>query len=139
MDAMAFPGTPARKLLLGGSATARALGFDPHGAGEFFLGLWLLVKEKAAEVAAYLATLLAALARKADELFPPETLRLWLHVAVTVLLPAALGLLVLYWIARCCCRCCCCCARAAARCRGTVRLLAAKTDRNRALKKTRYP
>ncbi|TVU00093.1 hypothetical protein EJB05_54508, partial [Eragrostis curvula] len=119
MNAMAFPGTPARKLLLGGSATARALGFDPHGAGEFLSSLWQLAKAKAAEAAAYLATLLAALARKADELFPPETrsetLRLWLHVAVTVLLPAALGLLVLYWIARCCCRCCCCCARAAAR------------------------
>ncbi|CAO1939432.1 unnamed protein product [Urochloa humidicola] len=116
---MAFPGeTPARKLLLPGTSTkARsitavgALGFDLDGAGDFLSGLWELVKEKAAELAAYLATLFAALAEKADELFPPETrsetLRQWLHVAVTVVLPAALGALVLFYLARCCCGCCC--------------------------------
>ncbi|KAL6611384.1 hypothetical protein ACP70R_039312 [Stipagrostis hirtigluma subsp. patula] len=115
---MAFMSTLPRKLLPGGSATAQALadgsaalGFDLDGAGVFFSGLWHLVKAKAAELAAYLATVLAALARKADELFPPgtrsETLRSWLHVAVTVVLPASLGALALFCLARCCCRCCC--------------------------------
>lgn len=80
-DAMAFPGTATRKLLSGGgSTTARALGFDD--AGDFFSGLWQFVKTKFAETAAYLATLLAVLARKADEVLPPETrsetLRRWL-------------------------------------------------------------
>ncbi|KAK3127643.1 hypothetical protein QOZ80_7AG0576270 [Eleusine coracana subsp. coracana] len=115
---MAFPGTPARKLLSGGGAiTARALGFDD--AGDFFSGLWQLVKKKTAELAAYLATLLAAVARKADEVLPPETrsetLRRWLYVGVTVVLPAAL---VLFCLARCCCRCCC--AARAARRRGMM-------------------
>ncbi|XP_062190003.1 uncharacterized protein LOC133893047 [Phragmites australis] len=121
---MAFPGTQARKLLAGGSGTARkvasaaALGFDLDDAGHFFSGLWQLIKAKATELAAYTATLLAALARKADELLPPETrsetLRRWLHVAVTVLIPAVLGALALYCLARCCWRCCCS-ARAARR------------------------
>ncbi|CAL5061733.1 unnamed protein product [Urochloa decumbens] len=116
---MAFPGgTPARKLLLPAISASKArgvavgaLGFDLDGAGAFLSGLWELVKAKAAEVVAYLATLFAALAEKADELFPPdtrsETLRQWLHVAVAVVLPAALGALVLLCVARCCWRCCC--------------------------------
>ncbi|RCV13897.1 hypothetical protein SETIT_2G383200v2 [Setaria italica] len=103
---MAFPaGTPARKLLLPGisaKAGSVAVGFDLDGA---------LVKAKAAEILAYLATLFSALAKKVDELLPPdtrsETLRQWLHVAVTVVLPAALGALVLLCVARCCWRCCC--------------------------------
>ncbi|CAN6176125.1 unnamed protein product [Urochloa humidicola] len=116
----------ARKLLLPGiSAKPRsvaavgALGFDLDGAGDFFSGLWELVKAKAAELVAYLTTLFAALAEKVDELFPPgtrsETLRQWLHVALTVALPAALGALVLFYLARCFWRCCCgcCCARGA--------------------------
>ncbi|PUZ72852.1 hypothetical protein GQ55_2G428400 [Panicum hallii var. hallii] len=112
---MAFPATPARKLLLpGSSAVARrvAAGFDLDGAGDFFSGLWQLVRSKAAELVAYLAALFSALARKVDELLPPETrsdtLRQWLHVAVTVALPAALGVLVLFYVARCCWRSCCC-------------------------------
>ncbi|CAL5085481.1 unnamed protein product [Urochloa decumbens] len=121
---MAFPGTPVRKLLLPG-ISARGLGFDlDAGAGDFFSGLWDLIKAKAAEVAAYLATLFAALAEKADEVFPPETrsetLRQWLHVAVTVVLPAALGALVLFCLARCFWRCCCGGAR-----RGAGRMMAA--------------
>ena len=114
---MAFPGTPARKLLLtGSSAVARsvAAGFDLDGAGDFFSGLWQLIKAKVAELVAYLATLFSALARKVDELLPPETrseaLRQWLHFAVTVALPAALGALALLCVARCC-WCCCCRAR----------------------------
>ncbi|KAF7014881.1 unnamed protein product [Triticum aestivum] len=116
---MAFvPEAPAaRKLLLRrGGAVARSLrdaglGFDPDGAGRFLAPLWELIKQKAAELAAFLAGLLAALAKKADELFPPETrsetLAQWVRVGVTVVLPAALGALVLFWLARCCCRCCC--------------------------------
>jgi hypothetical protein len=112
---MALPaaaGTPARKLLLPGisakaGSVAVAVGFDLDGAGDFFSGVWQLVKAKAAEVLAYLATLLSALSEKVDELLPPETrsetLRQWLHVAVTVALPA----LVLLCVARCCWRCCC--------------------------------
>ncbi|OEL25269.1 hypothetical protein BAE44_0013714 [Dichanthelium oligosanthes] len=107
---MALPGTPARKLLLPGSS-ANALGFDLDGAGDFFSGLWQLVKAKAAELVSYLSTLFSALSNKVDELFPPETrpetVRQWLHVAVTVVLPAALGALALFYVARCCCRCCC--------------------------------
>ncbi|PVH65235.1 hypothetical protein PAHAL_2G441500 [Panicum hallii] len=64
---MAFPATPARKLLLpGSSAVARrvAAGFDLDGAGDFFSGLWQLVRSKAAELVAYLAALFSALARK---------------------------------------------------------------------------
>ncbi|CAN6206018.1 unnamed protein product [Urochloa humidicola] len=123
---MAFPGIPARKLLLPGISTkARgvavgALGFDlDSSAGDFLSGLWQLVRSKAAELAAYLATLFSALAEKVDELFPPETrsetLRQWLRVAVTVVLPAALGALVLFCLARCFCRCCCGGARGARR------------------------
>ncbi|KAJ1291793.1 hypothetical protein BS78_02G343800 [Paspalum vaginatum] len=110
---MAFPGTtPARKLLPGGgSATARALGFDLSGAGDFFSGLWQLIKAKAAELVSYLTALFSALAKKVDDLFPPDTrseaLGRWLRVAVTVVLPAALGALVLLCLARCCWRCCC--------------------------------
>ncbi|RLN35252.1 uncharacterized protein C2845_PM03G12380 [Panicum miliaceum] len=108
---MTFPATPARKLLLpGSSAVARRVasaGFDLDGAGDFFSGLWQLVRSKAAELVAYLAALFSALARKVDELLPPETrsetLRRWLHVAVTVALPAALGALALLCVARCCC------------------------------------
>jgi hypothetical protein len=121
---MAFPGTPARKLVPGGFTAARtalaggALSFDFDGAGDFFSGLWQLVKAKAAEVVAYLATLFAALAEKVDEVFPPETrsetLRQWLHVAVTVVVPAVLGALVLL--------CCCCAGRGA---RGGRRFMAA--------------
>ena len=63
---MAFPVTPARKLLLpGSSAVARmraAAGFDLIGAGDFFSGLWQLIKAKVAELVAYLATLFSALA-----------------------------------------------------------------------------
>ena len=125
---MAFPVTPARKLLLtGSSAVARsvAAGFDLDGAGDFFSGLWQLVRAKAAELVAWLAALFSALARKVDELLPPETrsetLREWLHVAVTVALPAALGAFVLLCIARCCWRCCCSCCRA----RGGRRLMVA--------------
>ncbi|XP_002460991.1 uncharacterized protein LOC8081537 [Sorghum bicolor] len=110
---MAFPGSPARKLLPGGftAVAGGSLSFDLDGAGDFFSGLWQLVKAKAAEVVAYLATLFAALAEKADEVFPPETrsetLRQWVHVAVTVVVPAVLGALVLRCVARCCWRCCC--------------------------------
>uniref|UniRef100_A0A0A8XQI0 Uncharacterized protein n=1 Tax=Arundo donax TaxID=35708 RepID=A0A0A8XQI0_ARUDO len=73
MEAMAFPGTPARKLLRGGSAAiaqavadgGAVLGFavDGAGAGDFLSGLWRAVKAKAAEFAAYVATLLARGAR----------------------------------------------------------------------------
>ena len=123
---MAFPVTPARKLLLpGSSAVARmraAAGFDLIGAGDFFSGLWQLIKAMVAELVAYLATLFSALARKVDELLPPETrseaLRQWLHFAVTVALPAALGALALLCVARCCWRCCC-------RARGGRRLMVA--------------
>nr|CAB3458561.1 unnamed protein product [Digitaria exilis] len=89
----------------------RILGVDVDDIGGIFSGLWQIVKAKAAEVVAYLAALFAALGDKVDELFPPETrsetLRQWLHVAVTVVLPAALGALVLLCVARCCWRCCC--------------------------------
>lgn len=105
-DAMAFPVTPARKLLPSGFATARSVGVDLDDIGGFISVLWQLVKAKAAEFVAYLAALFAALAAKVDELLPPETrsetLRQWLHVAVTVVLPAVLGALVLH----------CCCGRA---------------------------
>lgn len=114
---MAFPGAPARKLVPGGFTAARtavaggALSFDLDGAGDFFSGLWQLIKAKAADLVAYLAALFAALAEKVDEVFPPETrsetLRQWLHVAVTVVLPAVLGFLVLCCVGRCCWRCCC--------------------------------
>ncbi|XP_037488908.1 uncharacterized protein LOC119367528 [Triticum dicoccoides] len=116
---MAFvPEAPAaRKLLLrSGGAMTRSLrdaglGFDLDGAGRFLAPLWQLIKQKATELAAFLAGLLAALAKKADELFPPETrsetLAQWVRIGVTVVLPAALGALVLFWLARCCCSCCC--------------------------------
>ncbi|XP_051207209.1 uncharacterized protein [Lolium perenne] len=103
----------ARKLLLpSGAAMARTLGdaglgFDMDGAGHFFSPLWELIKAKFAELAAFFTSLLAALAKKADELFPPETrsetLGHWLRVGITVVLPA----LVLFCLARCCWRCCC--------------------------------
>ncbi|PWZ40767.1 hypothetical protein Zm00014a_037158 [Zea mays] len=126
---MAFPGTPARKIVPGGFTAARtavasggALSFDLDGAGDFFWGLWQLIKAKAAEAAAYLAALFAALAEKADEIFPPETrsetLRQWMRVAVSVVIPALVVALVL-----CCCwRCCCCACR---RTRGGRRFMAA--------------
>ncbi|WVZ66647.1 hypothetical protein U9M48_015837 [Paspalum notatum var. saurae] len=107
---MGFPGThPARKLLRGGgSATAgRALGLDLDGFGDIFSNLWQLVKANAAELLSYVAALFSALATKVDDLFPPDTrseaLGWWLHVAVTVVLPAALGSLLLFCLARCCC------------------------------------
>lgn len=119
---MAFLGTPARKTIPGGFTAARTavasggtLSFDLDGAGDFFWGLWQLVKAKAAEAAAYLAALFAALA---DEIFPPETrsetLRQWMRVAV----PALVVALVL-----CCCWRCCC--RACRRARGGRRFMAA--------------
>ncbi|KAM0838783.1 hypothetical protein ACQ4PT_060739 [Festuca glaucescens] len=117
---MAFvPEAPAaaRKLLLpSGAAMSRTLGdaglgFDLDGAGHFLSPLWELIKAKAAALAAFFTSLLAALAKKADELFPPETrsetLGQWLHVGITVVLPA----LVLLCLARCCWRCCCARAR----------------------------
>ncbi|KAJ0967810.1 hypothetical protein J5N97_024727 [Dioscorea zingiberensis] len=46
--------------------------------------------------------------KKLDEFFPPETraetLKQWLHVGLTIVLPIVLTLLVLYY---CCSRCCC--------------------------------
>ncbi|XP_037481379.1 uncharacterized protein LOC119359173 [Triticum dicoccoides] len=120
---MAFvPEAPAawKLLLRGGGAMTRSLrdaglGFDLDGAGRFLAPLWELIKQKAAELAAFLTGLLAALGKKADELFPPETrsetLAQWVRVGVTVVLPPALGALVLFWLARCCCRCRCCCGR----------------------------
>ncbi|KAF8668688.1 hypothetical protein HU200_051871 [Digitaria exilis] len=118
---MAFPGTnPARKLLPSAFATARnvgagALGVDADDIGGFFSGLWQVAKAKAAELVAYLAALFSALGDKVDELLPPETRSEWLHVAVAVVLPAALGALVLLCVARCCWRCCCGRARGGAR------------------------
>uniref|UniRef100_A0ACD5WQC7 Uncharacterized protein n=1 Tax=Avena sativa TaxID=4498 RepID=A0ACD5WQC7_AVESA len=103
----------ARKLLLpSGAAMARTLGdvglgFDLDGAAHLLSALWELIKAKAAALAAFFASLLAALAKKADELFPPETrsetLSQWLRFGVTVVLPA----LVLLCFLRCCWRCCC--------------------------------
>ncbi|ONM25171.1 uncharacterized protein [Zea mays] len=124
---MAFPGTPARKIVPGGFTAARtavasggALSFDLDGADDFFWGLWQLVKAKAAEAAAYLAALFAALAEKADEIFPPETrsetLRQWMRVAVSVVIPALVVALVL---------CCCCCACRRARGGRRARFMAA--------------
>uniref|UniRef100_A0ACD5ULI2 Uncharacterized protein n=1 Tax=Avena sativa TaxID=4498 RepID=A0ACD5ULI2_AVESA len=103
----------ARKLLLpSGAANTRTLGdaglgFDLDGAGHLLSPLWELIKAKAAELEAFLAGLLTALAKKADQLFPPETrsetLAQWLRFGVTVVLPA----LVLLCFLRCCWRCYC--------------------------------
>ncbi|KAL5198496.1 hypothetical protein ABZP36_002008 [Zizania latifolia] len=92
-----FPETAARKLLLAGGGA---------GAEDSF-GLWELVKAKATEVVVFLAGLLAALAGKAETLFPPGarsvTLRRWVHVAVMVALPAVVGALAVHCLGRCCC------------------------------------
>jgi hypothetical protein len=83
------------------------LGFDLDDAGQFLSPLWELIKAKAAALLAFIAGLFAALAKKVDEFFPPEsrpeTLGQWLRVRLTVVLPA----LVLLCLARCCWRCCC--------------------------------
>ncbi|CAM0906667.1 unnamed protein product [Alopecurus aequalis] len=106
--------TPAARKLLLPSAAAMTrtlgdagLGYDIDGVGRFLSPLWDLIKAKAAAIAAFFTVLLAELAKKADELFPPETrsetLQQWLRVGVTMVLPA----LVLLCLARCCWRCCC--------------------------------
>ncbi|KAK1297492.1 hypothetical protein QJS10_CPB15g01657 [Acorus calamus] len=92
--------------------------------GENFIDTAL---QKLKEVLLFLCNLGGYALKKIDEIFPPETrsetLHRWIHVGKSVVLPVAVGLVVLCIFCRCClpslwrsiCGCfrdfCCCCCR----------------------------
>ncbi|EHA8591371.1 hypothetical protein COCNU_scaffold046694G000010 [Cocos nucifera] len=82
-----------------------------EGVEELKRGVIDFLKEKFVQLLHLLDDFGRFFTEKVDQLLPPatraETLNRWLHVGLTVVLPAGLALLFLYYCFRCCCRSCC--------------------------------